>query len=245
MLLLVHINPKLIWKVQLTSAPESLEHLYNELQERLEGDFCLQYEDPDFGQAVCNLIDIAELPKEKAVLYILWNSIGSPSTPLSQVLSCSFSISSFDTAGMSSPVPTPSLSSVTRSCWRSISQWPKPFPIPMFSYHVELKLCKGNEVYAKDGKGLQVTRDMKMEILDKLAQRIFAVKAYPDKCESVASELNKYPCLKEPGTGSGYAGWTTSIKYKLGNFRSKLCQAGCNEVNVNKRGRGDDTAGFL
>lgn len=52
MLLLVHINPKLIWKVQLTSAPESLEHLYNELQERLEGDFCLQYEDPDFGQAV-------------------------------------------------------------------------------------------------------------------------------------------------------------------------------------------------
>ncbi|TDG99317.1 hypothetical protein EPR50_G00209730 [Perca flavescens] len=83
-----------------------------------------------------------------------------------------------------------------------------------------------------------------MEILDKLAQEIFALKAYPEKYQivSVASELvNKHPCLKEPGSGTGYDGWTTSIKYKLGNYRSKLRKAGCNEVSVNrKRGRDDE-----
>ncbi|KAI4812000.1 hypothetical protein KUCAC02_014857, partial [Chaenocephalus aceratus] len=36
-----------------------------------------------------------------------------------------------------------------------------------------------------------------------------------------------------PGSGTGHQGWTTSIKYKLGNYRSKLRQAGCNEVSVN------------
>lgn len=33
----------------------------------------------------------------------------------------------------------------------------------------------------------------------------------------------------------GYEGWKTSIKYKLGNYRSKLCQAGYNELNLNKK----------
>ncbi|KAI4893513.1 hypothetical protein NFI96_020875 [Prochilodus magdalenae] len=74
---------------------------------------------------------------------------------------------------------------------------------------------------------------MEMEILDKLAQEVFALKVYPEKyeIESVASELvSKHPCLKEPGGGTGYDDWTTSIKYKLGNYRSKLHQAGCNKV---------------
>lgn len=93
-------------------------------------------------------------------------------------------------------------------------------------------------MYEKTDKGLSVTRDIKMDILDKVAQTMYALKAYPDKSEieSVASELvRKHPCLKEPGTGTGYGGWTTSIKYKLGNFRSKLRQAGCNEVTVNEK----------
>lgn len=29
-------------------------------------------------------------------------------------------------------------------------------------------------------------------------------------------------------------GWTTSSKYKLGNYRSKVRQASCNEVSVNR-----------
>jgi len=69
-LLLVQINPKLIRKIRLTKPPETLEELYNALHQKLElvGEFCIQYEDSDFGQAVCNLTDIAELPSEKAVV---------------------------------------------------------------------------------------------------------------------------------------------------------------------------------
>lgn len=99
-------------------------------------------------------------------------------------------------------------------------------------------------ILEKTRKGLSVTQDMKMEILDKLAQEMFALKAYLDKdqIESVASQLvSKYPCLREPGAGTGYSGWITSIKYKLGNYRSKLRQAGCNKVSVNRRrGRDED-----
>ncbi|KAK9531033.1 hypothetical protein VZT92_010485 [Zoarces viviparus] len=83
-----------------------------------------------------------------------------------------------------------------------------------------------------------------MDILDKLAQAIFEIKSYPkkDELESVASALVlKYPCLKEPGSIKGYDGWKTSIRYKLGNYRSKLRQAGCIEVDVNrKRKVGDE-----
>lgn len=183
LLLLVHINPKLIQKVQLTKAPESLEQLYDELWEKLdlEGEFCLQYEDLDFGHTVCNLIDIAELPVERAVLHILWSNDESPSTTLSHTPSCASSISFLDTGSMSSPVSSYSLFSVIWAYWQSVSQWPKLFPIQTFSYDVALKLHKGNEIYVTTGTGLHVTSDMKMEILDKLAQEIFAMKAYPDK----------------------------------------------------------------
>ncbi|KAL2083749.1 hypothetical protein ACEWY4_021522 [Coilia grayii] len=240
----VHINPKLIRKIRLTKAPESLDELYNELRQKLElvGEFSIQYEDPDFGSALCNLVDIMDLPSEKAVLHILWSNedISSPlqaSTPTRPS-----SISSLDTASIGSPDSSHSLSSVIRAHRRSISQWPTPFPIPMFSYDVELILRKGNETFEKMGMTLPVTRDVKIEILEKLAQEIFAVKAYPEKheYESVAAELvKKHPCLKEPGGGTGYAGWTTSIKFKIGNYRSKLRQAGCNEVSVNRRTRRD------
>lgn len=108
---------------------------------------------------------------------------------------------------------------------------------------VSLILRKGNNKFEKSGKSLNVSRDEKKEILYKLAQEIFTVKAYPEKheFESDAAELiNKYTCLKEPGGGTGYAEWTTSIKYKMRNYRSKLCQARCNEVGINSRLRSEE-----
>ena len=66
---------------------------------------------------------------------------------------------------------------------------------------------------------------MKIKMLDKIAQGAFEVKAYPDQNQiaSVASALvSKHPCLCEPGSGTVYDGWKTFIKYKLGNYRSKL-----------------------
>lgn len=57
----------------MTKRPESVEQLLDELWEKLEleGDFSVQYEDPDFENALCNLIDMEELPVEKAVLHIV------------------------------------------------------------------------------------------------------------------------------------------------------------------------------
>ncbi|CAI5697346.1 unnamed protein product [Oreochromis niloticus] len=242
LLLRVHVSPKLIRKIQLSTVPESVKQLQDELQAKLglEGDFAIQYEDPDFGNTLCNLMDINELPAGRAVLHLIWEENASASPP--QTPSDHSAISSIDTASVSS-ASSFSPSSSTHTYMRSTSQWPNPFPIPIFSYDVELKLRKGNEVYEKAGANLSVTRDIKMEILDKLAQEMFAIKAYPDKNEitSVAQELvSKHPCLKEPGNGTGYDGWATSIKFKLGNYRSKLSQAGCSEVAVNRKRRGEE-----
>ena len=94
---------------------------------------------------------------------------------------------------------------------------------------------------------MALSRDMKIEILDKIAQAAFDVKAYPDQdqIESIASALiTRNPCLREAGSDTGYVSWKTSIKYKLGNYRSKLRQAGCFEVSINqkKRSSEDDSA---
>ena len=187
MILRVNIDPKLIRKVQLEEVPQSVEQLQNELREELglKGDFSVQYEDPDFGNAQCNFMDVAELPAEKAVLHIIWNDDES------QTLSRASTTSSPDTASVSSPASSHSSSSIVRALLRSISERPSPFPIPSLSHDVELKLRKGNEEYERTGKGLNVTPDIKMEIVDKLVQEMFALKAYPDKnqTESVASEL--------------------------------------------------------
>ncbi|KAL7393813.1 hypothetical protein ABVT39_026793 [Epinephelus coioides] len=240
LLLRVVVSPKEARRIQLPEVPESVGQLINVLKERLEleGDFSLQFEDPDFGNALCNLTAMSELPSERAVLHIMWDC---DSSLLNQSSDHSTgSVSSLDTASVHSDYF--SYTDSTQSNLRHVTEWPSPFPIPKFSYDVELKLRKGNETYEKSKKGLDVTRDIKMEILDKVAQAIFEIKSYPEKeeLESVASSLVlKYPCLKEPGSITGYDGWKTSIKYKLGNYRSKLRQAGCSEVDVNKKRKGD------
>lgn len=132
-----------------------------------------------------HLMDIAELPTERAILQILRNNDES------QMLSHESSISALYTASISLPASSHSSSSIIQSCMQTFQS---PFPVPPFSYDVELKFRKGNDLYKKTGRGLNVTRDM--EILDKLAQEIFSLKAHPDQhqIESVASELvSKHP----------------------------------------------------
>ena len=239
LLLLVKVSPRMSRKVVLPQVPESVEDLQNILRENLElqGSFTLQFEDPDFNNALCNLADISELPPERVILHILWDEPHE----LAVQESDSVDSGSLDTSSVSSRDSDQSTSTFLKNSLRSISEWPSPFPIPAFSYDVELKLRKGNEEFKNTKKGINVTRDMKMDILDKIAQSVFVVKAYPDQdqIESVASALiSKHPCLREPGNGTGYDGWKMSIKYKLGNYRSKLRQAGCIEVSINrKKGR--------
>lgn len=224
-------------KMALPVVPESVEELQEILQEKLQlqGSFTLQYEDRDFDNALCNLIDIHDLPPERAVLHILWDE-----TPplIRQDLDSLESGSSLDTASVHSVNSPQSPSTFIRHHLRSVAEWPSPFPIPSFSYDVELQLRKGNEEYERTKKSISLTRDMKINILDRIAQAVFELKAYPDQdeIESVASALIKsHPCLREPSTEKGYDGSKMSIKYKLGNYRAKLRQAGCTEVSINQK----------
>ena len=53
-------------RIQLSAVPESVDQLIGVLKERLDlqGDFTVQFEDPDFGNALCNLTAMSELPTE-------------------------------------------------------------------------------------------------------------------------------------------------------------------------------------
>lgn len=229
MILRVIISPNNIKKLRLPDPPHSVESLKEILQEQLqlkEG-FILQYEDPEFGNELCNLTDVSEIPPEKATLKVLYESIPEPDES-------DVSWSSLDTASLSSSPST----SQGASRGRRSSAWPSSFSIPSFSYDVELRVQKGNDVYKACGTPLNVTRDIKRDILEKIAEAVFEVTAYPEKSEidQVALALvNKHPCLSEPGSGSGWNGWRMSIGFKLGNYRQKLRNAGCEEVRINER----------
>lgn len=237
MLLRVHISPTNIRRVELPQRPQSVDQLQSVLIQTLQiknENFSLQFEDPDFNNKPCNWNNIIELPAEKATLRLLWEEVSPP-----RHSEDSHSVSSLDTASMSSSQSSDQSpeSSVLRNL-RSAEQWPSTFNIPTFSLDVELRLRKANEVYQETKKPLNVPRDMKFQILEKIAQAILEIKAYPDAYEiqSVASALvQKHPCLTEPGKRTGWDGWVMSIKFKLGNYRAKLREAGCSEVSVNRK----------
>ncbi|XP_057184230.1 sterile alpha motif domain-containing protein 3-like [Triplophysa rosa] len=233
MLFRVIISPQNIKKVRLDPVPDSVDGLKFELKSRLQlkDPFDLQYEDEDFHD-FCNLTCLADLPKDKVTLKVL-------STPCPDTSSDS----SLDTAILSeSSSPLTSSASIHSESYAARSQpWPTAFPIPLFVYDAELRLRQGNEAFRKYGTLLSIPRDMKIEILEKLAETIYSYKAYPgnEEIESVASALiEKHPCLKEPSSTSGWYGWKISIKFKMGNYRQKLRDAGCQELKVNSEKRG-------
>ncbi|GAA6094124.1 sterile alpha motif domain-containing protein 3-like isoform X1 [Tachysurus ichikawai] len=120
---------------------------------------------------------------------------------------------------------------------------PETFEIPSFSVDVEYRLCQGNLLFMRDKTYLKVPRDMKHEVLEKLAEAMYKFKAYPCEVDfnDVAPALvKKHPCLFEPGSSTGWNGWKNSIniKFKMGNYRSKLRRAGCTDVLVNSMKRG-------
>ena len=109
------------------------------------------------------------------MLRIMWNSDVSVTESTS---------SSQDTLSVHSEDFGPSFMDSAMNNLRHVAVWPSPFLIPKLAYDVELKLCKGNEMYEKSKKCLAVKRDMKMEILDKNAQAIFKSKATLRKMSS-------------------------------------------------------------
>ncbi|XP_022045887.2 uncharacterized protein LOC110948598 [Acanthochromis polyacanthus] len=88
---------------------------------------------------------------------------------------------------------------------------------------------------------MSYTREMKSEILAKLAEVIYAYESYPvlEDLEKVAKALvEKHPCIGNAGPDKAWKAWTISLKNKMNNYRATLSRAGCTEVRVNKRRRG-------
>ncbi|KAL6455213.1 hypothetical protein MHYP_G00363470 [Metynnis hypsauchen] len=85
MLLRIYISEANVRRVQLLEVPKSVDHLKTLLEEKLQlkKGFDLQFEDPDFGNALCNLYSIDELPAEKAVLKVIWEIEPSPAQDIS------------------------------------------------------------------------------------------------------------------------------------------------------------------
>ncbi|XP_060785152.1 uncharacterized protein LOC132891510 isoform X2 [Neoarius graeffei] len=205
-------------KLKLGARPDSVDSLIRILKHELDLDLDvdLLYEDPDSDGKLTALTDINELP-QKAVVHITFSQ---------------------DSSSVASTVLLSDVSSPER-----LSRWPPgPFPIPMFSFDVELKLRDGNAEYENKNTYLNLTRDLKHSILESMASTIYGFKAYPsDKEISMAAEalVAKHPCLTQPGAEKGWNGWKNSIKFKMGNYRNKMRRAGCQEVAVNsgKRSR--------
>ncbi|KAI9534555.1 hypothetical protein NQZ68_012788 [Dissostichus eleginoides] len=147
-------------KITLNEKPQTLESLVEQLEGKLglQYKFCLQYEDPDFNDALVNLADSADLPEQPTIKILLLVPTPTPST------------ADTDTMSISSPE---SRSTLTRS------PWPDNFEIPYFPVDIKYRLRHGNLLYMRDKKYLQVPRDMKHEILEKLAETIYSFKAYP------------------------------------------------------------------
>uniref|UniRef100_A0A667ZMR4 PB1 domain-containing protein n=1 Tax=Myripristis murdjan TaxID=586833 RepID=A0A667ZMR4_9TELE len=219
-LLHVHTSPDIVRKMTFNSRPESVDELKIMMKEkfRLDGDFSLAYQDPDFDGQLCSLVDIEELP-QKAVLKVIRSE------------SDASSVASDDT------VILPHAMTPARA-----ERWPDVFPVPTFSHDVEFLLGEGNATYERTGRTLRLSKGQKHDILESLANKMHSFTAYPeDKQFSVVAEalVTKHPCLTEPGSQTGWYGWKNSLKFKMGNYRSKLSRAGIFEVAVNsgKRSR--------
>lgn len=222
-----------IRKVTFHDRPNNLEELISELKKRLslQYDFMLLYEDPEFNYAVCNLTDMNDLPDRPTLKIVSLDNVisSSASTLSSGELSTA---NSYDTEILPHAEKTSSLT--------SRDPWPSTFEVPYFSVDIEYRLRQGNLIYMRDGTRMSVSRDMKHDILQKLAEEMYKFLAYPqDEHFTMVAEalIGKHPCLAEPGSTTGCYGWKNSLKFKMGNLRSKLCRCGMADVLVNSNKR--------
>lgn len=72
---------------------------------------------------------------------------------------------------------------------------------------------------------MAISKGVKSEILDRLADIISKITTYPskDNYESVAKALvAKHPCLREPGSGKGRYCCVFSLRFKMDNYRRRM-----------------------
>uniref|UniRef100_A0A1A8VEQ7 Uncharacterized protein n=4 Tax=Nothobranchius TaxID=28779 RepID=A0A1A8VEQ7_NOTFU len=140
----------------LPSRPSSVQALIDEIKTRLKltFDFRLQFEDPDFDHALCNLVEMEHLPSTASVKIIRLVELDLISTSTSET-----SLLNDSTDAIDSP--------------ERISRWPEVFIVPKFSYEVEHVLKEGNAAFEKDGKLIRLPRDQKHNILEVMGEENF------------------------------------------------------------------------
>uniref|UniRef100_A0A673A2K9 Uncharacterized protein n=1 Tax=Sphaeramia orbicularis TaxID=375764 RepID=A0A673A2K9_9TELE len=197
-------------RLTLPLRPETANALISEVKNKLNLDYNLrlQFQDPEFDNALCNLVNIEDLPS-KATIKIVRIVESDPS-----------STSTDDTVLLSDNTDSPE-----RLC-----RWPAIFIVPNFSYEVEHTLREGNTAFMREGKTIRLTRDQKHNILDVMAAEIYKYKAYPS---------TQHIGLAAEALVSKHPWWQNSLRFKMGNYRSKLSRAGRKDVAVNagKRSR--------
>ena len=193
--------------------PNTVDLLIDTLKDALQINysFSLQFKDPNFDNELCNLTEISELP-ERPTLKII------PVLSLVEVPQPALT-SSEELTDTPSEADTDILSNSSQERQR---KWPEVFDmyIPKFSVDVEYRLRQANLLHLRDGTHLTPSKELRHDILERLAETIYALKAYPtnEEFEAVASALVlAHPCLKEQGSTSGWSGWKNSLKFKMGN----------------------------
>lgn len=206
--------------------PATVQGLTDVIQEtfHITESFTVMYQDVDFNNQFFTWTSIEEVHDKVTMKLVMTEPVVLTLSPV-------------DLSDIESPVPQSSDASSSGSqntillspedesgtSFRS-KPWPSKFEIPPFSYDVDLVLEAGNKDYEKEGILLNNPRGTS-SILEKLSETIFSFTAYPTGVQILAvaeALVEKYPCLKEPGSLNGLYGWQQRIKYKMGNYRAKL-----------------------
>lgn len=179
----VYVATDVAMKLTLNERPKSVEELKSIMQEkfksRLDGDFSLQYEDPDFDGELSVLVDTEELP-EKGTLKVIRSESDNTSTESSDT----------------DILPHVPLTQRQKS-------WPDSFPVPSFSYEVEYVLEEGNSAFEMSENTLKLTRSQKHNILENMAETMHSFKPYPNDREvgkAAEALVTAHPCLRELGS---------------------------------------------
>ncbi len=150
--------------MSLDGKPDMIEELKIKIKEK-----CNLWE--DFNNALCNLDDIRDLPATRAPVKVI------PLLTLTLVPASAPSMSDASNVSDDTEIlSTHSSSSSTRQ-----ERWPEFSDIPNFLVDVEFRLRQANLAFLSDQTYLNVPRDLKHCILEKLAEEIYKFDAYPSE----------------------------------------------------------------
>lgn len=227
-------------KLTLSSGiPNTVEQLHETVKETFEltDDFTLHYLDDDFGDFF-TLHSTNQIQHKGTIKVVIIPSVVLTMTAVTEnqtVVINDSSSSANDTTADDASVSSQDTIILFPCESPHTTSWPKQIIIPLFSVATEAVLRNGNENFAKDGTVLNSTR-VRSEIMEKLADYMYSYTPYPTGLQigQVAEALvRKHPCLTELGSRNGWLGWMYSMKYKMGNYRSKLRNLGFPEVACN------------